>query len=215
MTLLKHEALKDAIEADDLESRLVIMPLLDRDRQIGPASVDVRLGTDFCLLRRTEGPGIDPAEELDPLLTRSEERVSVPFGAPLWLHPGQFVLGATLEFLRFPSHLGGYLVGRSSWGRVGLLIATAIMVQPGFAGCLTLELVNHGESPIAIYAGCRIAQLAVHSLGGRTEHGYAGKYVGPTGPEISRLDKERKEIAELHEVARRLAGVAPSPLSLP
>jgi dCTP deaminase len=215
MTLLKHEALKDAIEADDLESRLVIMPLLDRDRQIGPASVDVRLGTDFCLLRRTEGPGIDPAEELDPLLTRSEERVSVPFGAPLWLHPGQFVLGATLEFLRFPSHLGGYLVGRSSWGRVGLLVATAIMVQPGFAGCLTLELVNHGESPIAIYAGCRIAQLAVHSLGGRTEHGYAGKYVGPTGPEISRLDKERKEIAELHEVARRLAGVAPSPLSLP
>jgi len=128
MTLLKHEALKDAIEADDLESRLVIMPLLDLDRQIGPASVDVRLGTDFCLLRRTEGPGIDPAQDLDPLLTRSEERVSVPFGAPLWLHPGQFVLGATLELLRFPAHLGGYLVGRSSWGRIGLLVATAIMV---------------------------------------------------------------------------------------
>lgn len=205
MALLKHEALKQAIEAEILESRLVIMPLLS-DMQIGPASVDVRLGTEFRLLRRIEGSGIDPAEELDPLLTRSEERVSVPFGAPLWLHPGQFVLGSTLEYLRFPRHLGGYVVGRSSWGRVGLLVATAIMVQPGWAGCLTLELVNHGESPIALYAGSRIAQLAVHSLDGRTKHGYSGKYVGPTGPEISRLDKERKEIAELHDVARRLAG---------
>jgi deoxycytidine triphosphate deaminase len=70
----------------------------------------------------------------------------------------------------------------------------------------SLELVNHGESPIALYAGCRIAQLAVHSLNGVTEHGYAGKYVGPTGPEISRLDKERVEIAELRKVAERLAG---------
>ena len=209
MTLLKQEDLRNAIESADLESRLVIMPLLDRDKQIGPASVDVRLGTQFRLLRRIEGPGIDPAEELDPLLSRSEERVTVPFGAPLWLHPGQFVLGATLEYLRFPRHLGGYVLARSSWGRVGLLVATAIMVQPGFLGCLTLELVNHGESPIALYAGCRIAQLAVHSLDGVTEYGYSGKYVGPTGPEISRLDKERKEIAELREVARRLAGGTP------
>lgn len=206
MALLGYEALKEAIERDDLEHRLVIMPLLDPNRQIGPASVDVRLGTQFRLLRRIAGPGIDPASELDPLLSRSEERVSVPLGAPLWLHPGQFVLGATLEYLRFPAHLGGYVVGRSSWGRVGLLVATAIMVQPGFAGCLTLELVNHGESPIALYAGCRIGQLAVHSLDEPTEHGYAGKYVGPTGPEISRLAKEREEIAELHALARRLAG---------
>jgi len=206
MALLKYEELKAAIETEELDDRLVVMPLLDRERQIGPASVDVRLGTQFRLLRGIEGPGIDPAHELDPLLTRSEERVSLPFGA----HPGQFVLGATLEYLRFPPHLGGYVVGRSSWGRVGLLVATAIMVRPGFAGCLTLELVNHGESPIALYAGCRIAQLAVHSLNGVTEHGYAGKYVGPTGPEISRLDKERVEIAELRKVAERLAATAPS-----
>lgn len=111
MALLKYEELKAAIETEELDDRLVVMPLLDRERQIGPASVDVRLGTQFRLLRGIEGPGIDPAHELDPLLTRSEERVSLPFGA----HPGQFVLGATLEYLRFPPHLGGYVVGRSSW----------------------------------------------------------------------------------------------------
>jgi dCTP deaminase len=82
------------------------------------------------------------------------------------------------------------------------------MVQPGFSGCLTLELVNHGESPIALYAGSRIAQLAVHSLNKATSHVYQGKYVGPTGPQVAKLEREREDIDELQEVARRLAGSA-------
>jgi deoxycytidine triphosphate deaminase len=69
-----------------------------------------------------------------------------------------------------------------------------------------LELVNHGESPIALYAGSRIAQLAVHTLDNDTAHGYAGKYVGPTGPQVSRLTRERAEIDALRAVALRLAG---------
>jgi dCTP deaminase len=206
LTLLRHEDIERAIAEEDLTRRLVIMPLLDSEKQIGAASIDVRLGTQFRILRRTEGAGIDPARQLHALLERAEERVAVAFGEPLWLHPGQFVLGATLEYLRFPPNLGAYLVGRSSWGRVGLLVATAIMVQPGFAGCLTLELVNHGESPIALYAGSRIAQLAIHTLDDDTAHAYAGKYVGPTGPQVSRLTAERREIDALHAVARRLAG---------
>lgn len=204
MALLRHESLRGALRDADLDRRLIVMPLLDPDKQVGPASIDVRLGAQFRLLRRIEGPGLDPARHLDSLLSRSEEAVVVSIGEPLWLHPGQFVLGSTLEYLRFPAHLGGYVVGRSSWGRVGLLVATAIMVQPGFKGCLTLELVNHGESPIALYPGCRIAQLAVHSLDGMTEQPYEGKYVGPVGPEISRLDSEREEIGQLKDVAVRL-----------
>jgi dCTP deaminase len=207
MTLLGFEALNEALEEGDLSRRLVVMPMLDREEQVGPASIDVRLGTQFRILRRTEESGTDPATHAQAALERTQERVTVAFGQSLWLHPGQFVLGSTLEFLGFPAHLGGYVVGRSSWGRLGLLVATAIMVQPGFRGNLTLELVNHGEGPIALYAGCRIAQLAVHDLRETTSHGYDGKYAGPVGPQVSRLAGERDDIRALQVVASRLAGV--------
>jgi dCTP deaminase len=205
MTLLQHEALQAMLDVEDLERRLIVMPLLDRVQQVGPASIDVRLGTQFRILRRIGGSGIDPAESLEPAL--AQQNATIAIGEPLWLHPGQFVLGATLEYLRFPAHLGGYVLGRSTWGRVGLLVATAIMIQPGFSGCLTLELVNHGESPIALYAGCRIAQLAVHTLAGSTKKSYAGKYVGPTTPQVSRLDDEQTDIGLLKSVADRLGSV--------
>jgi len=90
---------------------------------------------------------------------------------------------------------------------VGLLVATAIFVQPGFSGCLTLELVNHGESPVALYPGSRIAQLAVHSLPSATDHYYGrdnDKYLGPTGPQVSHLAKESAEIGHLRQVGHRL-----------
>jgi dCTP deaminase len=206
MTLLGYEDLAAALRDDDLDRRLVVMPTLDTETQVGSASIDVRLGTQFRILRRTEGAGIDPGEHAQAALERGQRLVTVAFGDPLWLHPGQFVLGSTLEFLRFPAHLGAYVVGRSSWGRVGLLVATAIMVQPGFSGNLTLELVNQGESPIALYAGCRIAQLAVHSLSAPTTRLYEGKYIGPTGPQVSRLARERDDILALRGVAKRLAG---------
>jgi dCTP deaminase len=206
MPLLHFESLIEAIDEADESKRLVLMPLLDRE-QIGPASIDVRLGTSFRLLRRTVNAGLDPGKHSEAVVESSQERIAVGIGENLWLHPGQFILGATLEYLRFPLHLGGYVIGRSSWGRVGLVVATAIMVQPGFAGSLTLELVNHGESPIALYPGCRIAQITVHTLPGETGHAYIGKYAGPTGPEVSRLSRERDEINELKTVAARLAGV--------
>lgn len=208
MTLLQHEALEEALDVEDLEQRLIIMPLLDRVQQIGPASIDVRLGTQYRLLHRIGGSGIDPGEHLEPALARSQQSITMAIGEPLWLHPGQFVLGATLEYLRFPPHLGGYVLGRSSWGRIGLLVATAIMIHPGFSGCLTLELVNHGESPIALYAGCRIAQIAVHELARATDEGYAGKYVGPTGPQVPKLEDEQKEISRLKMIATRLEGAS-------
>ncbi|MCW2981243.1 MAG: dcd [Solirubrobacterales bacterium] len=203
MSQLHYEALVAATDDPDLRRRLVVMPLMDK-AQIGPASIDIRLGTEFKLLRRIDDAGLDPGSHHQPDVERMQEHVSIPIGESLWLHPGQFVLGSTLEFIRFPVHLSGYVVGRSSWGRLGLLIATAIMVQPGFAGNLTLELVNHGEGPIALYPGCRIGQLAVHTLPGDTAHPYTGKYLGPIGPEISRFTKERQEIARLKDVADRL-----------
>jgi len=214
MTLLHWEALRDAIDETDLDRRLVFMPLLDFDEQVGPASVDLRLGTDFRLLRRTDESSLDPGDQPQAAVERMTTSVNVEIGDKLWLHPGQFVLGSTFEFLHLPPHLGAYVVGRSSWGRVGLLVATAIFVHPGFSGCLTLELVNHGESPIALYPGSRIAQLAVHSLPSATEHHYGrgrDKYLGPTGPQVSHLAKESAEIEQLRRVGSRLAAPGTRP----
>lgn len=206
MSQLHHEALEQAIHETDLAKRLVVMPLLDDD-QIGPASVDVRLGTEFRVLRRTDESGLDPGTQSETRVERIQEHVMVAIGDRLWLHPNQFILGSTLEFVRFPDHLSGYVLGRSSWGRVGLLVATAIMVHPGYAGSLTLELVNHGEGPIALYPGLRIAQLTVHELPGATARAYRGKYVAPTGPQVSRLTSERADIEHLEKVANRIAAI--------
>lgn len=213
MTLLHWEALKDATEEEVLSRRLVFMPMLDFGVQVGPASVDLRLGSEFRVLRRTDESGLDPGDQPQAAVERMTTSVDVEIGDRLWLHPGQFVLGATFEFLHLPAHLGAYVVGRSSWGRVGLLVATAIFVQPGFSGCLTLELVNHGDSPIALYPGSRIAQLAVHTLPSQTEHHYGrdeDKYLGPTGPQVSHLARESTEIEHLRRVGARL--IAPGTL---
>jgi dCTP deaminase len=209
MTLLRKEDLKAALAQPDLDRRLIVTPLLAEPRQLGPASIDLRLGTKFLFLRRVLDSGLDPGRKPQAAMDKGQDKARVPLGESLWLHPGQFVLGATLEFIRMPPHLGAYVVGRSSWGRVGLIVATAVMVQPGYTGTLTLELVNEGDSPICLYPGVRIAQLAVHELPDATKHPYArakdAKYQADTGPEVSRLAKERREIAKIKKLARRLA----------
>jgi dCTP deaminase len=96
--------------------------------------------------------------------TQIAQSVHVRFGQDFILHPRSFVLGVTLEWFRLPSDLGGYVTGRSSWGRRGLVIATATGIHPGFTGCLTLELANLGDLPIAIRPGMRIGQLFLHDI---------------------------------------------------
>jgi dCTP deaminase len=88
----------------------------------------------------------------------------VPLGDAVTIHPHQFILGVTLEYIRLPSDLMAYVVGRSSFGRLGLIIATAIGVHPHFFGALTLELRNLGEAPVRLYPGQTIAQLFFHEL---------------------------------------------------
>lgn len=204
MSILGRRGLQEAMLERALDQRLIVMPLVESG-QIGEASVDVRLGTRFHLLRRTQDSGLDPQTVAQSSVERGQEGMTVPIGQPLWLHPGQFVLGATLEYLRFPKDLAADVVGRSSWGRVGLLVATAVMIQPGYCGTLTLELVNHGDGPIALYPGSRIAQLVVSPVLQPSSISYAGKYMGSTGPEVSHIAKERDEIAALRRTADLLA----------
>lgn len=210
MTVLGREDLEKAIDDEDLDRRLIITPLLDR-RQIGRGAVDLRLGSEFLLLRRTQRPGLHPGHDSQQDVDDMQERVVVPFGEELWLHPRHFVLAATLEYLRLPDDMSAYVVGRSSWGRLGLIVATAVYVHPGFRGCLTLELVNEGDSPIALSPGIRIAQLAIHRLERpappRAEE--ADKYLAPVRPQASRLSSELEDykcLADLGDTLRSRLG---------
>lgn len=205
MSLMGKESLEAAMKRG-LSTRLVITPLLE-GLQVGSASVDVRLGTEFLILRRTSGAGLNPRHQGQMEVESMLERIVVALGDEMWLHPGHFVLAATLEYLRLPNDIGAYVVGRSSWGRVGLVVATAMMAHPGFTGCLTLELVNEGDSPICLVPGVKIAQLAFHQLAEPTAHTYGDhdKYVAPIGPEASRLAKERSSILRLEELASAIS----------
>lgn len=146
--------------------RILPTPDLESLRKDGAASIDLRLGTWFLTLRQSrfpclnvkDGSGDSPGEN------RLVRRYYIPFGGQFILHPRNFVLGATLEWIRLPRDLGGYVVGKSSWGRRGLVIATAVGVHPGFSGCLTLEITNLGEVPIAIKPGMLICQLSLHTV---------------------------------------------------
>jgi dCTP deaminase len=185
-----------------LEDRLVVTPLLDV-KQIGPASIDLRLSSDFLTLRRNDRCGIDPIREEGAGGGQVQAPVSVPLGRAIWLQPQQFMLGATLEFIRLPANMMAYVVGRSSWGRMGLVVATAIMVQPGFAGSLTLELANEGDSPIRLYPGLRVAQLVVHATSAPADDPYdpkKGSYSFPVGPGASKAAWKEDEMADVQRL---------------
>lgn len=172
MTFLVREEILEAMQAD-LAEALVVMPLLS-DQQVGPGSVDLRLGTEFLQTRRDTESVIDPFRDLGPDVSvrPRETRAVVPLGGEFVLHPGQLVLGCTLEYLRLPRTLLGQVLSWSSWGRLGLLVATAVVVQPGFRGVLTLELVNTGNAPIVLRPGVRVAQLCLWRSGKATQEGY-------------------------------------------
>ena len=117
---------------------------------------------------------------------RAYDRLQLHYHSKFVLHPNQLILGATFEYLVVPRDLFCTIASRSSWGRLGLVIATASAIQPGFRGCLTLELANLSDSPIALYPGLSIGQLVFHhvtSEGGAFKL-YEGRYDCPTEAEL-------------------------------
>jgi dCTP deaminase len=164
MALLTRKDLRERLfdtKFNSPKKRLTVTPLLDDD-QIGSASIDVRLGNEFIVIRRTNLAAVDPAKrsEIKNNIARYQERVYVAYGDKFILHPRQLALGCTLEYIGLPLDVGAHVTGRSSWGRLGLIIATATSIAPGFKGAITLELVNYGEAPLVLYPGVVIAQIA-------------------------------------------------------
>jgi dCTP deaminase len=164
MILQDSELISRLIDPDPAR-RIAITPLLDPRKQIGASSIDVRLGTSFLLPETSSIPAIDPKEKT--IVERYMRRVIVDHNEPFFIHPGEFVLASTLEFIRVPRDLACRIEGRSSWGRLGLLVhATAGFIDPGYAGTITYELLNAGKLPIRLMPGMAMAQLCFVRLEG-------------------------------------------------
>lgn len=167
--ILSAEKIRELLDhpRENLADRLVISPLLDLEKQLKPgtASVDVRLGQRFHVPLRAKLSQLDLLSQTHQAdLLKYKDDTFVPIGDYFVLHPGQFVLGETMEWIRLPKNLVAYVIGKSTWGRDGLIIATAIGVHPNFSGILTLEISNVGEIPIYLYPGLAIAQLFLASV---------------------------------------------------
>jgi dCTP deaminase len=168
------------------EGRIGIDPLDPELMQ--PSSVDVRVDRYFRVFRNSRYPYIDVKTEQEELT----ELVEVAGEEAFILHPGEFVLGSTLERVRLPDDLVARLEGKSSLGRLGLLIhSTAGFIDPGWDGHVTLELSNVANLPITIYPGMKIGQLSFVQLTEPAERPYGSKgigskYQGQGGPTPSR-----------------------------
>ncbi len=204
----------------DIRSRLddgdlVIEPMADPDLQIQPASVDLRLGREFLEFQRTNIACIHPdrGEEVAEYVTST----TVPPGPAadqttlgdhdaddsdrqqpeFVLHPGDFVLGTTIERVQIPDDLIAHVEGRSSLGRLAIVVhATAGIVDPGYRGQITLELSNLGTAPVALTPGMRISQLTFTELKNPAESPYGeergSKYQDQRGPQASRIQGDHE-----------------------
>jgi len=171
------------------EGRIEIDPY--DDSLLQPSSLDVRVDRFFRVFRNSRYPFIDVKEEMEDLT----ELVEIGEAEPFILHPGEFVLGSTLERVKLPDDLVARLEGKSSLGRLGLLIhSTAGFIDPGWDGHVTLELSNVANLPITIYYAMKIGQLSFVQLTepAETPYGATGlgsKYQGQAGPTPSRYWK--------------------------
>ncbi len=174
--VLSDRSIREQIES----GRLVIDPF--EPTLVQPSSIDVRVSASFRVFHNNRQPFIDvrhPAPDLTELVEMTGDE-------PFILHPGEFVLGSTLERVAIPDDLVARLEGKSSLGRLGLLIhSTAGYVDPGFAGTITLELSNVARLPITIYPGMPIGQLSFLTLTTPVEQTYRGKYLDQSGPTAS------------------------------
>jgi dCTP deaminase len=180
--LLSDRDLKAAIAS----GRLGLTPY--DEALIQPSSIDVRLDRFFRVFANHRYTHIDPSEQLDDLTVPVEPDGDEPF----ILHPGEFVLGSTLEVISLSEKLASRLEGKSSLGRLGLLThSTAGFIDPGFSGHVTLELSNVANLPIKLYPGMKIGQICVLQLSSPSEHPYGSsiygsRYQDQRGPTPSR-----------------------------
>lgn len=190
--ILSDTDIKAKLDAGEIK----IQPMPDLGVALGTVSLDLRLGYEFMVYRTTSRPFIDVKdsstfEGLTELVSKKRDEHFI-------VHPGEFVLASTLEMVGLPLNLAARLEGKSSLGRLGIVIhSTAGKVDPGFNGRITLEISNIGTLPVMLYPEMRICQLVFEELTSPTSKGYAerkeSKYKNPTAPQVSKVIMENHE----------------------
>lgn len=190
MSVLTKEGIITELHKGNQGQGLVVTPLsID---QIGAGSVDVHLGNEFIVFQKASMTCLNVKDDKvtsKKNVHKYQEKVRIGQDENFVLHPGQLVLGATQEYISLPDDISASICGRSTWGRTGLIIATATQIQPSFKGCVTLELVNDGEIPLVLYSGIRVAQLILTKTIGSSP--LKSRYQYQTGPEFPKFQKER------------------------
>ncbi len=180
--------LSDRTIREEIAAGRIVISLLD-PADIQPASVDLRLDSRILVFNNTREPVIDVRKSLESLTELREIGEEKPF----ILHPGEFVLGSTRERIELPGDLVARLEGKSSLGRLGLVIhSTAGFVDPGWRGNLTLELSNLARLPVTLYRGMKIGQISFMRLTTEADRPYGSpglgsRYQGQTEPTASRI----------------------------
>ncbi|MDP1722793.1 MAG: dCTP deaminase [Candidatus Gottesmanbacteria bacterium] len=174
--------------------RITITPKPDLATQLGSCSIDLRLGRQFRIFDHSKFAYIDPKNTT--LTATMMKDVVVKPSEPFMLQPGDFVLATTMETLSLPDDLLARLEGRSSLGRLGIVVhSTASVFDPGWRGMIVMELGNLGRMPVALYPGMRICALTFEELSSPADVPYykkkSAKYVGQNKPEASKISQEK------------------------
>jgi dCTP deaminase len=173
------------------QGRIFIEPLENPDIQIQPSGVDMLLGNSFRIFRTSSIPFIDTKKATE----NCTDTIKVEDGNPFIIHPGEFVLGIVREYVRMPPDLVGSVDGRSSLGRLGVMIhTTSSSINPGWEGRIVLEITNLGKTPVALYPGQRVAKLTFHKMTSPSERPYNArpdaKYQKQSGIVQSRIHQD-------------------------
>ncbi|MCR9109691.1 dCTP deaminase [Marivita sp. XM-24bin2] len=205
MSLLTKAKLIERINSGDAD-QIFIEPLLS-DEQVGSVSVDLRLGCDFLVSVQTRMPSINLLGEDDfsgPEMFFESARRDI--GKPFLIHPSQTVLATTLEYVGLPLNIYADIISRSSYHRLGISMTS--MFQPGFRGCISLEIFNHSNVPVQLITGSRLIQARFFE----TAHGeaYQGagprrKYIGNVRPTTSRAARD-SDLSILQKISDQVTG---------
>lgn len=187
-----HLSDTDILSRLDNDDAFDITPIDDAQLQVQPASVDTRLANQFIRYTQVNTQSINPL--LDDMDSHTDRTV-LEDGDSYTLHPGDFVLGSTVEWVSIPNDIVGYVNGRSTMGRLAVVIhATAGLLDPGWEGNVTLEISNLGRVPIELTPGMRIAQLTFEELKSEATVPYGSerdsKYQAQDGVQSARVDHE-------------------------
>lgn len=187
MSVLSDKDIKKYLK----EKKVSVEPITEPDIQIQPAWIDLRLGDEFSFFKESTMTFIDTRKKY----IGYTDTIKIEKDRPFIIHPGQFVLGCTKETVKLPDDIAGYIDGRSSLGRLGLVVhVTSGWVDPGWEGRLVLEMTNVGKLPIAVYSDMRICKLVLFKMSSKAEIPYSkrkeAKYKKQKTIDVSKIYQE-------------------------